>query len=283
MKNRVKFTIPSKLILFLLTIFCIVCIIMSYINSNFGKPVKDAVATVIVPMQEGINSIGTWFSDKTSLMAYKKDLIAENESLKARVDELTEENTQLAQSKYELDNLRDLYNLDTEYSQYDKVAARVIARDTGNWFNTFTINKGSNDGLKTDMNVISNGGLVGIVTEVGSTYAKVRSIIDDDSSVSVKFTSTSDSAIVSGDLELIEDGYILVSDISIDADVSEGDMVLTSDISSKFLPGILVGYVTNLSEDANNLTKSGYVIPAVDFEHISNVLVITELKETGEE
>ncbi len=169
--------------------------------------------------------------------------------------------------------------MDKDYSSLKKVGARVIGKDTGNFFNIFTIDKGSKDGLKEDMNVISGGGLVGIIFDVGDNYAKVRSIIDDESSVSVSFANTSDTGIVSGDLKLIDDGVMNITEVRKEAEVSEGDMVITSQISNKFLPGILVGYVTEVSEDSNELTKSGKIIPVVDFQHIDEVLVITDMKE----
>ena len=194
----------------------------------------------------------------------------------------------LAQNKYELTRLQDLYKLDKDYSTYKKIAARVIGKDTGNYFNLFTIDKGSDDGIKVDMNVISGGGLVGIVSSVGKNYArvraikdyaKVRAIIDDESSVSVSFANTSDTAIASGDLKLITKGYMNLTEIPQKTKVSEGDLVVTSRISNKFLPGIPVGYVTKTKKDANELTQSGQLMPIVDFEHIDEVLVITKLKE----
>ena len=100
------------------------------------------------------------------------------------MDELTAENSDLLQNQDEYERLKDLLDLKDEYSNYPTIAARIIAKDSGNWFNVFTINKGSKDGIQEDMNVIADGGLVGIVTSVGSNWATVRSIIDDYSNVS---------------------------------------------------------------------------------------------------
>ena len=135
----------------------------------------------------------------------------------------------------------------------------------------------------TDMNVMAGSGLVGIVTNVGPNWAKVRSIIDDTSSLSGMVMSTSDTLIVSGDLELMDDGYIRFSQL-IDEDdaVASGDQVVTSTISNKYLPGISIGYITEIEKDANNLTKSGFITPAVDFKRLTTVLVVTELKEESE-
>lgn len=279
MKRPTKFNIKPKILIFTLTVLCILCLVLSVATPNLFKPIKNIAGTVVIPLQDGINHIGIWFNDKAKLGTDIKNLKEENEKLQLQIDQLTEENSLLAQNKYELTRLRKLYELDQDYSAYDKVGANVIGKDTGNWFNIFTINKGSEDGIKEDMNVISGGGLVGIVYEVGKNYSKVRTIIDDESSVSVSFANTSDTGIVSGDLKLIEDGYMNITGILKDAKVSEGDMIVTSKISDKFLPGILVGYVNEVSLDTNELTQSGKIIPAVDFQHIDEVLIITELKE----
>lgn len=104
-----------------------------------------------------------------------------------------------------------MYELDQEYDEYPKVAAEIISKDPGNWYDIFVINKGSKDGIQKDMNVIADRGLVGIVTEVGNHWATVRSIIDDSSNVSGQAVSTSDTCVVQGDLELIDEGKLRFS------------------------------------------------------------------------
>ena len=280
MKRPSKFiNINTKVLIFVLTVFCVFSIILSSIFSNYSKPAKIVSGAIVVPLQDGMNGIGQWFTNKADYFNSVKKLTKKNKELESQVNELTEENSLLAQNKYELERLRDLYQLDQDYSSYEKIAANVIGKDSGNWFDIFTINKGSKDGIKKDMNVISGGGLVGIVTDVGKDYAKVRAIIDDESSVSVSFANTSDTGIVSGDLKLMDDGVMNVTEVLKDAKVTEGDMVVTSKISDKFVPGILVGYVTNIKLDSSELTQSGQIIPVVDFKHIDEVLVITQLKD----
>ena len=209
-----------------------------------------------------------------------KKLAAENEELQKQVDELQAKNTTLSQDQEELDRLRALYSLDTDYSEYDKVAAQVIGKDTGNWYSTFLINRGSSDGIEVDMNVIADGGLVGIVTETGAHWATVRSIIDDSSNVSATVTSISQNCMVTGDLQMMDDGEIRFIQLTDKEDqVQEGDKIVTSSVSNKFLKGILIGYISEVSTDANKLTKSGTIIPAVDFNDIQEVLVIKELKQ----
>lgn len=219
-----------------------------------------------------------------------QQLRAENEDLQAQIDALTTENNYLQEERYEYERLQELYQLDQNYAEYEKTAAHVIGKDTGNWFNTFTIDKGSQDGIEVDMNVLAGSGLVGIITEVGPTWAKVRSIIDDSNNVSGMVLSTSDTCIVSGDLSLMSSGQIAFDQMeNNDNVVAVGDQIVTSYISDKYLQGILIGSISEINVDSNNLTRSGYIIPAVDFKNIQEVLVITTTKaeltgenETGE-
>lgn len=283
MKKRETVEFPTKYILSILTIICVICIVLSLVNDDFGRPVKNAVATVVVPVQDGMNSVGKWMAGKSDTLKELSDVMSENKKLKKQIEKLKEENTALLLNNNKVEDLQKLLELDNKYSTYNKVAASVISKEPGNWFSSFTINKGSKDGIKVDMNVIGNGGLIGIVTAVGKNYSTVRTIIDDSSNVSAQFSTTSDTCIIEGDLKLINDGILYISNIKKDVKIADGDMVVTSNISDKFLPGIMIGYVKDISNDSNNLTKSGHITPIADFAHIEDVLVITDLKTNMEE
>jgi rod shape-determining protein MreC len=280
MRKKANHNNTNRYLLIGLSIVCVILIGVSFLGDDILSPVKQVSGFLITPVQKGINSFGLWMSGLTENFEDAATLREENAELQEKVDALTVENTQLLQNKEELDRLRELYDLDQQYEDYEKVGARIIARESGNWFQLFTIDKGSKDGIQKDMNVISGSGLVGIVTEVGSNWATVRSIIDDNSSVSAMVSTTSDQCIVAGNLELLDDGALNIVRLT-DADnkVHVGDKVVTSYISEKYLPGILIGYISELSNDSNNMTKSGYLTPVVDFRHLQEVLVILELKD----
>ena len=207
---------PSKYLLFILTVLCTVMMLVTFGTDVFNRPLNVVVGYVIVPFQQGI----------------------------------------------------------------DKVGARIIGRDSGNWYSSFLIDKGEDDGLEVDMNVIAQGGLVGRITSVGPGWARVTSIISDNVHVSAMTLSTEDNMTVTGDLRLMAEGCITFSQLVDGQDsVREGDKVVTSNISDKYLPNILIGYIRTISKDANNLTKSGEIVPAVDFEHLGEVLIITDRKQ----
>lgn len=279
MDKKPQLHVSQKFILSALTVGCFALIAVSFFTDKLTAPVQNVLSYVITPLQKGINGMGLWLTDRADYFATIDELRQQNEELKAELDNVKEKNLVLVQDQIELNNLRELYALDNKIPGYDKVAARVIGKGSGNWFSTFTIDKGSRDGILVDMNVICGNGLVGIVTDVTDNTATVRSIIDGNSNVTGMLVTSSDTCNVRGDLELMDSGYIHLEYMQKDVDVSDGDMIVTSNISDKYIQGILIGYVKNITEDANSLTQSGYLVPAVDFERLTEVLVIMQLKK----
>lgn len=272
----------NRLVLIILSIISIVLIGITSFNDSIILPLRQAVGIVLLPVQSGVNTAGRAIYDSIEEQRKMHSAINENIELNKKIDELTMENTRLMADNGELARLRELYKLDESYSDYEKVGARVVAKDSTKWFSTFTIDKGSEDGIAVDMNVIGYGGLIGIVTDVGKNYANVRSVIDDISRVSAMSLRTGSLCRVDGNLELYNEGRLLLKDIKSDADVIEGDMIVTSNVSTKYLPNILIGYARDLKDDSSRLTKSGYIIPIVNFDTISEVLVITGVKEVSD-
>lgn len=280
MKKKKQTSISNKYWLLALSLICVLLMGLSFFSDKAAGPFRVIANATVIPMQKGITQIGTWLGDVNDDFQTLKEIQKENNALKARIDELTVENNNLQENKYELERLQALYKLDQNYAEYEKVGAHVIAKDSGNWFSTFTIDKGSIHGIQVDMNVMAGSGLVGIVTKVGPTWATVRSIIDDSSNISGMVLSTSDKCIVRGDLSLINSGKIRFEQMeNNDNEVEIGDQIVTSYISDKYLQGILVGYVSEISVDSNNLTRSGYITPVVDFKNLQEVLVITKTKK----
>ena len=281
-KRKRKLHIHPKFVYIFLTIICFVLVVLSFKYSDSFVGVKTALGNIITPMQKGIDSVGSFISDKMDFLASKEDLLEENEALKKRIDELSYDNKILAGENINLENFRELYKLDRKYPEYPKVAATVVSRDGNNWFHVFTIDKGTADGVDVDMNVIAGNGLVGIISEAGEHYAKVRAIIDDKSNVSSMFEKTGETCMVKGNMESIYNGYIDVEMISSNANIKEGDEVVTSHVSDKFLQGLSVGYVKDIEDDPATLTKKAHLTPVVSFDQLENVLIITKLKDSTE-
>lgn len=281
--KRRKFEMPGKYILLILTVVCIALMLLTFTTNAVSGPLSGIAGYTIIPFQNGMTEVGTWFNDRMQDIRDVKSVLSENAALKTQVAELEQKNNQLVEDRYELSDLRELYDLDQKYSDYDKVGAHVTGKDPGNWYSVFVVDKGSNDGIEENMNVIAGSGLVGIITKVGPNWSQVRSIIDDDSNVSGMVLSSSDNLMVKGNLKQMESGDIDFAQLNDSKDkVAVGDKIVTSNISDRYLPGISIGYISSIEKDANNLTKSGTITPEVDFEHIDVVLIIKQLKETTE-
>ena len=275
MKKKVSSFMTSKYILIVLTAVCLIFISTSFFTDRLVAPLRSAISMVVVPLQKGMNNLGLWTYDKYTTLQEISVVLDENKELKSKVDDLTEENNQLRQDTYELSRLRELYQLDEKYTGYTKVGARIIEVTADNWSKAFKVDKGSDDGIKKDMNVIAGGGLVGIVTEVGKNYSIIKTIIEDNNSVSGMLIDTNETCIVEGDIEQSDSGLVKLTHFKSDMTVRDGDKIVTSNISDKYLQGILIGYAKDVTPDSNNLTQSGYLVPAVDFNNLQEVLIIT--------
>lgn len=279
MKTKNQFSFSSKYLLLILAIVCIILMGLSGFTERTGNPLSWIAGYTVVPMQKGINTVGMWLSDMSDNFATLQEMKEENQALKEKLADMTVENNQLKQNSATLERLQELYKMDQNTADYPKVGANVIASDNSNWYSSFTIDKGSQDGIRKDMNVLSGAGLVGIVTDVGPNYSIVSSVIDDKN-VSAMILTTFDKCIVSGDLTLIDDGVIKFQQLeNNDNEIPIGEQVVTSNISNKYLQGLLIGYVSEIHVDSNNLTRSGYIIPATNFKELQEVLVITVTKD----
>lgn len=276
--KKPNLSLPPRYVLFFLTMLCVILLGINFVFPNALNPIREGIFTVFMPMQKGINDIGTAISDEIKALMHMREAEEENQKLRQEIEELQGKLDRYALDQQELKTLRELLELKNTYAEYPTVAATVIQKESGNWFNSFIIDKGSDDGIAVDMNVLSGGGLCGIVTEVGKNYAKVLAIIDDDSNISAMSAGTNAGFIISGDLTLYEDGLLRLQYADKEAKIEAGDMVVTSNISTKYLPGLLIGYVGEISPDANQLTQSGYLLPVADFDDLDRVLVIKTVK-----
>lgn len=279
MKNKLSKFFTPKRILLAVVFFCVVLTATSFFTDKLITPLRNVFSYIVVPIQNGINSIGSGLTDADNKKKTLEELQTQNKELESQVASLKAENDALKSDADELSDLRNFYGMESQLSSYTKVGARVIGTTSTNWNQSFTIDQGSKKGIKVDMNVITDKGLVGIVTEVYDSYSVVTTIVADNSNVSAMDERTKDQCIVEGDITLMDSGIIKLSRIKSNAGIKSGDKIVTSNISSKYLPGLLVGYVKDITSDDSGLSKSGNLVPAADFDHLTDVVVITTTKD----
>ncbi len=281
--KKSRFSIPPRYLLFIVTFICLGFLAIGFFMPSVTDKITYAFSSMIMPMQKGMSSLSTSVSNGADNIQTLKEVQEENESLRAENEAYKIELSKYEADQYELAELKKILSLKEEYPDYEIVAARVIQKDSGSWFNSFVIDLGSDDGIQVNMNVLSGGGLAGIVTEVGKNYARVDAIINDLSNVSAMSLNSGDYCVVTGGLELYEEGYLKLGYIDKNDNINNGDKIVTSNISDKYLSGLLIGYATDIETNSNNLTESGYVVPVADFDNLQTVLVIKTLKVTGGE
>lgn len=277
-RKKPKYDMEPRYVLLIMTMVCIFLIFFSYKFSDLFGSIRTSLNSMIIPMQKGITTIGTGINNTIDRFEEVDKLQKEITELKAENERITREKERMEQSLYELERYKQLFGLADNYKTYPTVGANIIAKDTSGYYARFTLDKGYKDGIAVDMNVLADSGLVGIITEVGPHYSVVRSIIDDNNYVSAIVTKTEDNCIVCGNLELLSIGYIEIRDLSLNTEARNNYKVYTSPLSDKYLPDILIGYISNIQNENDGLTKTGYLTPVVDFEHLTTVLIVTQLK-----
>ncbi|MBO6163021.1 MAG: rod shape-determining protein MreC [Eubacterium sp.] len=279
MKFNYKKDISPKYLLLALSLICIILLGLSLFSEDFMDRTKRMFGKIITPMQEGASQIGEWIEERFQIFGDVKQLREENQTLKERNRELEDEIARNQAELTELAELRQLYGLDQMYPEYNTTAARIFSVDSSGWFNEFYINKGLNDGVYEDCNVLYDGGLLGIVVESYGDYARVRAIVDDRSKITAEIGPNRALCTVEGSLSNYGEGYLLATGIDKDTNISIGDTVVSSNVSDRFLYGLTIGYVTEVTRDANNLTMTAKLKTAVNFGNVRDVLVITDRKQ----
>ncbi len=230
---------------------------------------------IFSPVQNVFTHVGNGIGGFFGFIGDMKNLQQENLELKDQIDILSEQVRQLESYKQENERLRQLLELRANNGDRDMIGCEVIAKEPGNWVHSFTIDRGSDDGISVDDTVIAGQGLVGRIMEVGGSWAKVLTIIDADSSVGAMISRTQDFAIVDGDLALADSGKCTLKYVTQDTSlVVVGDEVVTSGLGGVYPGGILIGTVSEINSDSLGYSQYAEVDTAVDFERIREVMVI---------
>ncbi|MCR4707004.1 MAG: rod shape-determining protein MreC [Clostridiales bacterium] len=224
--------------------------------------------------QRAVSAARQAVTDYLYRVKLRSNIEYEYNQLKAQNDELILQTILYDEVVEENRQLRALLGEYEERAEMNPVLARVIASETGNYFSTFTINKGRRDGVDTQMAVITSDGLVGYVYEVFQTTAKVITVIDDQASLAALIESSRDQGAVKGTLGSTGQPLCRMYYLSADAVPRPGDRVITSGVGVSFPKGLLIGFVRESTRAIEDNKHYIVVEPAADFEHIENVLVL---------
>lgn len=254
-------------------VILILVVFLSNANLQEISFFENIVSSIVMPIQNGLTYLKNKISGNDSFFTDLEQLKAENEELKKKNSELEQSLRELEIMKSENETLKEYVNLKDKYPEYQAIPAYIIHRDIHNYTKTIVINVGEKDGIKPNMTVIADKGLVGYVLSTTQNTAKVQTIIDTATSVSSVISTSREAIIVNGTLE--DNTSLKASYIPTDAVLLENDNLETSGLGGIYPKGIHIGTIKQIVNTKNNIDRYAYVQTAVDFEKLETVLVIT--------
>ena len=267
----------NKYLLGLLITTLTIILSMAFFDSTREKVpfVEDVVSVVVTPIQKLFSYIGYSITGTTSKFQSSKSLRQLNDELSSEVKKLNKELIELEELRNENERLRKLLSYNEQNPQREHISAEIIAKAPNNWYSTFTIDKGASHGIaKLQPVVSSNGDLVGVVSEVGTTWATVTTILDHDHSVGGIIARSRDVGVVEGDFTLQTNGFCKLTYISKNTNILVGDIIETSGQGGIYPKGIPVGSVVDISPETHSMSQFGTIKPAVDFSNLREVFII---------
>lgn len=245
---------------------------------------ENAVGTVVSPIESAGSSVTTGIGDWFMGLFGRSAIQQENAALQEEVAQLQGQLSLMRELQQENERLREIANYVENHDEFEFLTARVTAKSSSYWFDTFTISAGRSSGVAVDMVVIAPEGLVGRVVEVGANWSKVRTVIDSESSVSALIDRTRDVGVVRGvnNISTLDSSRCYMYYLPYDNDLVPGDEVVTSGLGGVFPKGLLIGEVVEVSRAEDSTERVAVVETAVDFSSLEEVMVIlTTIDEAG--
>lgn len=262
---------------------CIVCIVLIGVflfSTNPDSPIHFIYKGISVPLKP-VQSFFSGFANRTSKAVnyffHYNDIEQEYQQTKEENDRLKEEIQQIEHYQEENEELRTLLGMAEANADYTYVTATVIAYDTNEWFNTFSIDKGSNSGIRLSDCVVTSEGLVGKVISVAPMSAKVMGIADEESIVMGRLTKTNDLVRIRGMENLGTEILCKMDRIDETVDLAVGDQIRTANSADFYPAGLVIGTVQKVVEENNE--RYAFVEPAVDFHKLDKVMVMSKKEE----
>ena len=236
---------------------------------------RNTTGVLASPLQKVLSSTVNWFRTIYGYLYDYDSLLAENESLRAQLAEAQQSARDGIEATEENVRLRELNNLRQKHTDYTLESAKIVLWSSSNWSSTFTISKGTLDGVDIGMPVITEyGALVGQVTEAGDHWATVSTLIDVDMSVGAYVGATGSSGMVVGEFSLMKKKTAKLTFLADGAQIFVGDEVLTSGQGGAFPAGLVIGTISNVQTEAGGQIEYGIVVPQVQLDSLVQVFII---------
>lgn len=261
--------------------FIVVIALAAAIFGGAASPLNSVIGSITTSVQGAFKSCENWVSDLFTKIGSNEQLMLENSSLKAQINELTEQLTDYDKTKQENEQYEKYYSIKEQHTDFLMQPATVISRNEEDPYGSFIINKGALQGIEKYDPVITDEGLVGYITEVNASYCKVTTVLDSAISCGGLDRRTGDTGVVTGEINLAEQNKTRLTHVLRSSGVAVGDYIVTSG-GGVFPEGLTVGRVDSIHNDKLNTALYAVITPAVKFDQLRDVMVITYFTGQGQ-
>lgn len=267
-------------IVIILAILLIVLTIVTSGQRDKLTSIEGLIGEIVTPVQDVLYRVATSISRFFNSFSERKQMAQEYELLKERIKLLEQQQLEMDEALRENQRLERLLDFKQEDNLNIVAGVRITGKNPGNWFNTMTIDSGSAQGITENMAMVNDRGLIGRVTEVGKNWAKVRAIVDGQSSISAIVERTRDNGMVKGNNTFTtEDGLCQMINLPLDSDIVVGDRIITSGLGEVFPKGVPIGEVIEVVEEKRDKYIIAIIQPSVDFLRLEEALVIGSVND----
>ncbi|MBQ1284223.1 MAG: rod shape-determining protein MreC [Clostridia bacterium] len=267
-------SVRFKVLAIILAVLVVLLVVFSALG-GWTSPLSSVASSVVTPVQQGFNSTWEYITNLFSAPSRIRELELENAELREQIAELTEAKTEYETAIVENEFYKDYLGLKEDHEDFEFCAAKVVSIDPVDAYGAFSINMGSLNGISPYDPVITAEGLVGYVKSVSLTSSTVVTVLDPTVKAGAYDTRTDDSGIVVGSAKLAKNGQCRMNDLTRDCTVAIGDSIVTSGGGGIFPEGLMVGTVNTMGQDVGDIMYYAVIDPAVNFEKLRNVMVIT--------
>lgn len=267
----------SSRVKIVLLIAVLLAVVLAVVSNLTGLSVPDMVVKgVLTPLRAGTSKVVQQAQQMYNYMFEYESLAAENEKLKEQLAQMENDARRADAVERENDQLRALLELKEANEDYSLVDCYIISRSSQEWSSTFTVNRGSNSGIEKGMCAITaNGEVVGLVSEVGTNYAVVKSVLDSSLEISATISASGYNGMVQGGYASGLEGLLRMDYLPSSAVIRNRDQVVTSG-SVVYPRNLIVGHVVDAGFDDTGVAKYALLEPAVNVGSLEQVFIVTE-------
>lgn len=260
-------------------ILCVLALLLGFMiqaaySGTLSSVASKAIGFVSTPFQAISSAVTGWFGGFFDRLTLADELLEENAQLQQQVRQLQGQLADLDRYKSENETYREMLQIQEEHPTFEMEAASVIARDSSSRFYSFKIDRGSDQGIALQDPVITQAGMVGIISEVGPNYAVVTTLLDPAFKVGATATASRDPGMVEGDVTLAQEGKTKLRYLAPTSEVKAGELVMSSDLGGTYPADLLIGTVLEVQMESSGISKYAVVQPAVNASEVTSVMVV---------